>query len=228
MTIRWHRWLRWLPLALVALLAMPPAPGAAAASLDDLGSIGPSWPIAEPDLLDAMLDRVRALEANGEADRVRARLSDSARRYAMAPPSLGLPRGRAERVHAVDPSIAIPYAVADGRGGTLAAAGTRINPLARRAFQGTVVFLDASDEAQVRWLKGRHADGGGARDTIVLTGGAPQALAAELRRPVYFDQQAMLVRRFGIAAVPAVVAADPAAPAERLLVREVVPDGVAP
>jgi conjugal transfer pilus assembly protein TraW len=88
-----------------------------------------------------------------------------------------------------------------------------------------MIFIDARDLPQVRWLKKyhlkqtlKHEDSvlneelqliteiKEQDDTkIILVGGKPLQLAGEIKHQVYFDQFGELSNRFSIAHVPAIV-----------------------
>lgn len=189
----------------------------------DLGQIGPVWPIDEPDLLSELLAKARHKQEDGEAAALAHRLNERAETYAAAPPSLHLPRAAHDGARTFDPTITMPEDIRDAQGRVLIAVGTRVNPLKTFAFDETLLFVDGADPDQVAWLRHRLAREPAVFDKVVLTGGSPTTLSQQLGRQVFFDQERQLIGKFGIDAVPATVAADPAAPRERLLVRQYDP-----
>jgi conjugal transfer pilus assembly protein TraW len=201
------------------------APPDASSATDDLGSVGPQWPIAEDDLLDAIRARARRLQDSGEAAKLEQRMQQQAQEYADTPPSLNLPRAVLNHTAGFDPSIVVPYDIKDATGRVLYPSGTTVNPLEHFAFDETLLFVDANDPQQVAWLRQRLAasPSGADKNKVILTGGSATRLAADLKEPVYFDQNGTLVRKFRIGAVPATVLADPRAPRKQLLVQEFDP-----
>jgi len=177
----------------------------ATCSAEDLGTIGPVYAIEEPDLLQSLLARLREAEASGEI----SALQDTARRRIQAaiadpPPVAGISRAERTRHFYFDPSILVKAPVVDADGRVLVAPGTSINPLDYVILSTPLFFIDARDEAQVRAANQRLiADGG--RLKLILTGGSWQALSKQQQRPVFYDQQGSLSRRFGISGVPALV-----------------------
>jgi conjugal transfer pilus assembly protein TraW len=208
----------------VVVAAQPPDPTGSR----NFTQVGPVWPITEADLLDALLAKARHKQEDGEAAALEKELHQRAEAYAAEPPSLGLPRATHGLARAFDPSVTMPEDIHDAQGRVLIAAGTRVNPLKTLAFDETLLFIDGADPDQLTWLRQRLAREPALLDKVVLTGGSPAILSQQLGRQVFFDQDRQLTGKFGIDAVPATVAADPATPRERLLIREYDPKEKAP
>ena len=171
----------------------------------DLGTLGPTYDIAEPHLLNFIEQRLRDKERSGELERLvqqaQARGVESVQRPAPVP---GLRPTETARTFYVDPSFTLDRNVVDAQGRLLFAAGTRKNPLEVVSLSKRLLFFDARDGrqvAQARELIERY-DG---KVKPVLTGGSYLELMKAWRVPVYYDQQGTLVRRFGIGQVPALV-----------------------
>lgn len=202
----------WAGLRLIACSAALFACSEAMA--EDLGRIGPVWPVAERDLSQVLIERMREKERSGELARMHQRMRKRARDYVHQPGSLHLPRADRDRSFRLDPSIEVLYDIRGENGRLLHAAGTRVNPLEHVQLSKRLVFLDQSDAQQTAWLD-RHLQRAG-RTKIVLTGGSPELLARRLGLPVYFDQKGLLVEQLEIRAVPAIVSQD----GKQLLIRE--------
>lgn len=176
---------------------------AAGASGADLGVRGPTYPIAEPDLLAAIMSALQAKSASGEMAR---RIEEAKRRaaeHAITPtPVAGLTRTVMPRSVMYDPTITVREPIVDGNGRIIVPAGTTANPLDVVTMSEQLYFVDGRDPAQVRQAK-RVSDQLGDGVRVVLTGGSPVLLAQAWHRPVYFDQGGKLVRKFGIHQVPA-------------------------
>ena len=171
----------------------------------DLGTLGPTYDIAEPHLLNFIEQRLRDKERSGELERLvqqaHARGVESVQRPA---PVAGLRTTQSARTFYVDPSFTLERNIVDGQGRLLFPAGTRKNPLEVVSLSKRLLFFDARDGrqvAQARELIERY-DG---KVKPVLTGGSYLELMKAWRVPVYYDQQGTLVRRFGIGQVPALV-----------------------
>ncbi|MBF2735047.1 MAG: type-F conjugative transfer system protein TraW [Betaproteobacteria bacterium AqS2] len=171
-------------------------------------SLGPLHPIAEPDLREAIELAVRRAYADGsiaaELEAARARAIAYADR---PPPVAGLAAAAADSARLFDPSVVVEApAVAPG-GEVLAAAGTRVNPLAQARLGRPLLFLDADDPAQLR-LAQRLLAAADATEAPrpVLVGGSLKDFAAATGARPFFDQGGVLVRRLAIDEVPALVA----------------------
>ena len=171
----------------------------------DLGTLGPTYDIAEPHLLNFIEQRLRDKERSGELQRLvqqaQARGVESVQRPA---PVAGLRTTQTARTFYVDPSFRLERNIVDGQGRLLFPAGTRKNPLEVVSLSKRLLFFDARDRrqvAQARELIARY-DG---KVKPILTGGSYLELMKAWRVPVYYDQQGTLTRRFGIGQVPALV-----------------------
>lgn len=185
---------------------------------DDLGVIGPTYPIAEQHLLDMITQRLRALQESGKLARLRDRaIADSSKSVTDPAPVAGLAPTKMPRSFWFDPTYVLEQNILDSAGHILFPAGTRTNPLSITPFSRQLLFFDAREPQQVRLAKElmkRH----GARIKPVLVGGAYLQLMRRWKTRLYYDQQGLLVRRFGIRHVPALVSQD----GLRLRVDEVV------
>ncbi|MGQ0622910.1 MAG: type-F conjugative transfer system protein TraW [Panacagrimonas sp.] len=176
------------------------------AQAEDLGQVGRSWPVAEHDMAESLMARLRAKERSGELAKLHEGMRERAKDFARVPRSLGLPRALRTRSFRFDPSITVPYDLRDSEGRVFQKAGTSVNPLDHMTLTKRIVFVDAADATQLDWLRKHLATPGAVK--LVLTGGSPEALSKHLQRPAWFDQDGSLVKTFGIRAVPAVVTQD--------------------
>ena len=171
----------------------------------DLGTIGPTYGIAEPHLLEFIKQRLRDKERTGELRRL---IEDAKTRGIAAvkrpAPVDGLRTTETARTFFVDPSFTLDRNIVDAQGRLLFPAGTRKNPLEVVSLSKRLLFFDARDSRQVkhaRELIERHQG----KVKPILTGGSYLDLMKAWKLPVYYDQQGALTRRFGIRQVPALV-----------------------
>ncbi|WP_244615028.1 type-F conjugative transfer system protein TraW [Pukyongiella litopenaei] len=190
-----------MTLLALALLAHP-------APAKDLGTYGPLFEVIEPSILDTIRTRLRDMEATGELDAMRRDMQERTRRYTERPrPVPGLGKAEDYRAWDVDLTITLKEDLADHRGRVFARAGTVVNPLAWSRFDKRIVLFDGDDPAQLRFAL---EDGDELDTLLVLVSGDPLGLMRAHGRRFYFDQDGVLVGRFGIRNVPAVVSrADP-------------------
>jgi len=180
----------------------------------DYGQHGHVWGVAEPDLLAQIHARLAAMEKSGET----SRLNEALKRRTIArvnrpEPVAGIVRAALRRQWHFDPTITVSETIADDKGRTVIAAGTRVNPLDSVTLRHPLVFLDGNDASQLAWASQRF---GKTSAKFILVKGAPLALMKARQRRFYFDQGGKLVAHFGIRAVPATVTQD----GRRLLVSE--------
>lgn len=185
----------------------------------DLGAVGPVYPIAEKDMVDAIKDRLREKEASGEL----ARLQAEAQRRVLASvaepkPVPGLHRAQVARSWHFDPSVRFDQAVLDDKGRVIIPAGTVANPLDVVSVRSTWFLFDGRDPKQVALARAELQSAKGLVKPI-LVGGSPLPLSNEWKRPVYFDQGGRTVQRLGLTAVPARVTQD----GRYLLIQEIPP-----
>jgi len=187
------------------------------AQATNLGTIGPTYPVAEKNLLDVIMARLRAKEASGELKRHEQEARDRAAYAVNNPrPVDGLRRARAARTFYFDPSFTLQSNVVDSTGAVLFPAGTRKNPLEVISLSKHLLFFDARDPGQVARAREliEHYEG---KVKPILVGGSYLDLMKRWNKPVFYDQDGTLVRKFGIAAVPAIVSQE----GQRLRIDEV-------
>lgn len=187
------------------------------AQATNLGTIGPTYPVAEKNLLEVIMARLRAKEASGELKRHEQEARDRAA-YAVNNPKPvdGLRWAQAVRTFYFDPSFTLQSNVVDSTGAILFPAGTRKNPLEVVSLSKHLLFFDARDPRQVARAREliEHYQG---KVKPILVGGSYLDLMKRWNKPVFYDQEGTLVRKFGIAAVPAIVSQE----GQRLRIDEV-------
>ena len=171
----------------------------------DLGTLGPTYGIGEPHLLNFIEQRLRDKERSGELQRLIEQAQTRGTEAVTRPqPIAGLRATETARTFYFDPSFTLDRNIVDAQGRLLFAAGTRKNPLDVVSLSKHLLFFDSRDRRQVaraRELMARY-DG---KVKPILTGGSYLDLMKAWRIPIYYDQQGMLTRRFGIRQVPAIV-----------------------
>lgn len=117
----------------------------------NLGTIGPTYPVAEKNLLDVIMARLRAKEASGELKRHEQEARDRAAYAVNNPrPVDGLRRAQAARTFYFDPTFTLQSNVVDSAGAVLFPAGTRKNPLEVVSLSKHLLFSTRATRA--RWL----------------------------------------------------------------------------
>ena len=170
----------------------------------DIGVYGRVYPIHEIHFLKLIRIRLASMEKNGELGQIQQRIRDRSIKQVNTPmPVKGLSHTLVPRHFDYDPTIEVPYAITDDNNQILVPKGTRVNPLTRVSFSKTWLFFDAREKGQVAWAKQKIKTEN--RIKLILVGGAIKETLASLHRRVYFDQQGVLIKKFGIRHVPAMV-----------------------
>jgi len=176
-----------------------------AARAQDLGVIGPVYPIAEPSLLEVILSKLREADKTGVLARLQRETQGKVKRGIEQPaPIARITKTTKARSFYYDPSIVVPYAIADADGKVIVAPGTKVNPLDTVSLSKALLFIDARDAAQVGRARGILDERGG-KVKVILTGGSYLELMRRWKRRVFFDQQGTLTDKLGIRHVPALV-----------------------
>lgn len=173
---------------------------------EDLGVIGPTYEIAERDLIEVIKDRFRRMEMTGEMakrnEEYKRRVVEGIERPKPVP---GISPTKTVRTFYIDPTFTLDRNVHDERGRILYPAGTRINPFDYDRMSKVLLFFDGRDKKQVEFAKRFMAE---SRTPVkpILVAGEPLKLMREWKREVFYDQGGALSRRFSITQSPAVVA----------------------
>ncbi len=163
----------------------------------DLGVFGPTFAIIEEDLLAVIQGRLNKLEEEGLLAKAQQQIQAKVLAKLKRPQKVdGITKTIKAREFFYDPSIVVPHDLKDHKGTVFQKAGTRINPLNLMQLRSDLIFIDGDDPLQVSWGMEQKAK-------IILVSGAPIDLINKHQQPFYFDQQGILVKKLGIAQVPA-------------------------
>lgn len=169
------------------------------AKAQDLGVHGPTFAIGEASLWDVIQKKLQDAQKNHAS--FQKKLTDRVRHQALYPAAVaGLTRAVTPRSWLYDPSVRLTRDVIDEKGRTVIPKGTVVNPLKTVSWGAPLIFVQGEQADQMAWAQ--HQD---PHAQWVLVNGSPVAWEKKLKRPVYFDQGGVLIRRLGIRAVPAVV-----------------------
>lgn len=200
--------------SLICLSVLPTVPLAS-----DLGAIGPTYEIAERDLIEVMKERFRRLEQTGEMrkleERYKAKVVEGVERPRPIP---GITATQTARTFFVDPTWTLDRNVVDEKGQVLFPAGTRVNPLDYAPLTQTLLFFDQREQSQVAFAK-RFLSEAKRRVKPILVGGEPLKLMRQWKREVFYDQGGALSRKLLLKQVPALITQD----GNRLRIDEIRP-----
>lgn len=181
--------------------------------------LGPSYPIGEPDMLEEIQGKLKALEKSGRMAELQQDAIARSKNSIERPKAVGgVTTTRKERTFYFDPSWRVPRDIATPDGQLIARAGEVVNPLDHVPLSNHLLFFDQRDATQVKRAVAILKKYQGAVKPILIAG-EPLTLTRAWKRQVYFDQGGTLVRRFGIQQVPALVSQDQ----KRLRIDEFLP-----
>lgn len=171
----------------------------------DLGVVGPTYPIAEPDVIAEIQQILAEKKRSGELEKLQDEFKRRVEQGVRSPtPVSGLSRAVESRTYYYDPSIQAPENVVDAKGNVIVPAGTVRNPLDYFALPAQLLFFDGSDQSQCDFALQTYKQLQG-KVKLVLTAGAPIDLMQKWKIPLYFDQKGTLVNKLRIQATPAIV-----------------------
>lgn len=173
----------------------------------DLGTTGNLFPIAEPDLLDSIRQRLKGMEESGEMARLQREAGERVRAHAVRPtPVAGLSPAKAGRTFRFDPTFTVRETIRDMRGNVIARQGDRVNPLDTVPYSETLYFIDGDNPSQMKWIKAQLA--GQQNFKVILVNGNIRDSSVALDEPVYFDQYGTLTTKFGFEHTPVRITRD--------------------
>jgi len=189
------------------------------AHAEELGVVGPTYDIAEADLLEVIQSRLGRMEKSGDLARKQGEYRDRVVGAIEKPkPVPGLKATAVKRTYFIDPTWTLDRDIRGADGALLFARGLKVNPLDHVSLREKLVFFDGRDRRQVSFARQLLRNQDRAVKPI-LVAGEPLNLMRDWKRRVFYDQGGTLVRRLGIHQVPAVVTQD----GKRLRVDEVLP-----
>jgi conjugal transfer pilus assembly protein TraW len=189
------------------------------AQADDLGVVGPTYDIAEPDLLEAIQSRLFQMEESGELAKKQNEYRTSVIGTVERPkPVPGIKATATKRTFFYDPTMILDHDIRGEDGAILFARGLKVNPLDHVSLRDELIFFDGRDRRQVTFAQRTLRNLNGAAKPIMVAG-EPLNLMRDWKRRIFYDQGGALVRRLGIHQVPAIVTQD----GKRLRVDEVRP-----
>ena len=118
----------------------------------DLGVRGATWPVAEPDLLEQIEEKLTDMQRSGELARIEREARSRTRSRLEEPdPVPGIAPAREHRSRLFDPAIVVERDIRLPDGTLIAAAGARVNSLGGHGFSRDLLFVDGRREAEIAW-----------------------------------------------------------------------------
>lgn len=171
----------------------------------DFGVVGQTYPITEKDLLDEIYQKLEEAKNNGKIEEIQQKIRQDMINSVHNPrPVANIGTTKQNNIRYFDPSITSSKDYADHQGNIFYKANTRINPLHYMNLSKVLIFIDGSQEDQIRWaLKQKHNRKHKAK--IILVRGKIIELMRKTKERFYFDQSGRLTKRFGIRYVPSII-----------------------
>jgi conjugal transfer pilus assembly protein TraW len=167
----------------------------------DFGVVGSTATIEEEDMLDYIKGRLTAMQASGELDERNKQMQEYTQSKVTRPKSIeGISNATEPKSWLYDPTFTLRSDIKDENGNIIHHVGKSINPLDHMPLKEKLIFINGDDEAQVKW-----AINYAKTSKIILVNGSPQELMEENKVRFYFDQQGVLVHKFTVKQVPAIV-----------------------
>lgn len=175
------------------------------ATATDLGIHGVTYPIKEKNLLEEIQEKLQEAKKDGRLEKFQNGVKKQMMDQASNPkPVDGIIKATANRDWIYDPSISWPDDLKDQTGKTFYRAGTKVNPLDKISLTRALLFIDGSDDSQVKWALDQY-NRRKSKAKIILVKGRVIDLMKKKKMRLYFDQTGVLVNKFSIKAVPASV-----------------------
>lgn len=175
------------------------------ATATDLGIHGVTYQIKEKNLLEEIQEKLQEAKKDGRLDKFQNSVKNQMLDQANNPrPVAGIVKASSNRDWLFDPSVTWPDDLKDQNGRVFYRAGTKVNPLDKISLSKALLFIDGSDESQVKWAVADFRKRKG-RAKIILVKGRIIDLMRKSKIRLYFDQEGFLTKKFSIHAVPASV-----------------------
>jgi conjugal transfer pilus assembly protein TraW len=166
-------------------------------SAKNLGTYGPTFEIAEPNLLEMIQQKLQSLQDSGKIELHQQEIQKRVEARIKRPkPVPGINKAETSSSRLYDPSFVLNEDIKDHQGRSLGKVGSSYNPLDYSLFGEPFLFIDGDDLVQLQWALSQPGK-------IVLVSGSPLELEQQYQRPFYFDQGGILTKKFAIDQVPA-------------------------
>jgi conjugal transfer pilus assembly protein TraW len=174
------------------------------ANAEDLGKFGTTWPVAEENPVEFIQNKLKNMEADGTISSLQQELAEQVKQKIRIGSSLDIPNTQTPREYEYDPSIIVQDDIKDHLGRVIHVRGTKINPLDHVSMPYELLFFNGNAEDQLQWALNKHEEAQ-VKPLLILVAGSALALDEKYEPDFYFDQEGVLIKKFGIQQVPCVV-----------------------
>lgn len=180
----------------------------------DFGVVGYTYNIEEQDIIKyikSKLKQIDIVKLQKEQQQIVRASVDRPKEVS------GIIDAKENKEYFYDPTFILEEDIFDHIGRLIQKSGTRINPLEKIALRHDLVFINGDNPKQVEFALS-YFKTKDAKATIILVKGSPVKLQKEHKIWIYFDQEGLLVNKFRIKQVPALITQDKV----QLKIREIV------
>lgn len=167
---------------------------------EDFGIHGNTFDIQEENLLEYIQTKLKEIDIDKWQKDFREQSIKSANR----PTPTILSYAKTYKSYYFDPSIILQVDYRDNRGIRFAKKGTKINPLDQISLSKNLIFIDGDSKQHIDFAinyNKKHNN----KTKIILVNGPIIDLMNEKNIRLYFDQQGLLINKFRIQNIPAIV-----------------------
>jgi conjugal transfer pilus assembly protein TraW len=181
---------------------------------EDLGKLGKTYPIGEDNLLAFIKSRATQMMQSGEWEKLHQRVIKKTEQRIDYPPIIsGISKTTESSVRYFDPSIKINQDIVDPFTKKLIAKkGQIINPTTYMPFNNELIFIDGRDDAQVQYAVSQSKISSFRVSIILIAANKFRKLLKDQQQLMFYDQGAVLVKKFNIQHVPTIIYQDQSQP----------------
>ena len=170
----------------------------------DFGVMGEVFPILEQNLIEVILQKLQKLQADGKLELYQKQIQDRVKNGIERPNSVkDVIHTQTPRSYTFDPSIIVTKDLKDQNGTVFYKSGTKVNPLTIRPMTKPLLLVDGDETDHLTWAFKMLKTYPLAK--IIFVKGTPLKIMKEIGLTVYFDQQGVICKKFGIKQVPALI-----------------------
>lgn len=178
-----------------ALIALSLAIGLEA---KDIGIYGSTSSIEEEDFIQLIQEKIQSFSEEDRQKFMQTIQNELVSDLKKTMELKGIRKAKKYSVTYFDPSICVDKDIFNHKGQTVVKKGTVVNPLSYVSLNQDLLFFDATDPVQFAWAESFPSS-----SKWILIKGQPMQLEEKFNRPIYFDQNGLLTKKFGITQVPA-------------------------
>lgn len=164
---------------------------------NSIGDLGKTYPIKEKDMIKEMKERYSM-----KKDILKRDVRNSYVKYLNNPKGVKLPNAVKDSNHMVDLAYTLDRDIKDAHGKVIHKKGKKVNPFDHYSLNKKLCFINGKYRKHVKWAISKCS----ITDKIVLIQGKALDLMKSHKRRFYFDQRGVLVNKFKITALPALIA----------------------